>query len=290
MATHSQVAHAWANQTGKQRRGFNMFYEGPVLYSHGHHWELARLETAPNGQDVALGNAESPGRSLSTNKHYREARRAARHLKWFDVVSLVPNTNYDHYITEANEAIGKAKRARKYQQIHLDNAERFLATANDYAVTYCLGREPVTLESLDNAISDILERARRNKAEVEARERARQREARKGNKPLVLAWLSGEEGYCPHTGRPLCRVKGDKVETSWGASVPLDVAITVFRLAAKVRRSGNAWQPQGLRSLKVGDFTLNSIGRTGNIVVGCHNIPFRFAKLAADRAGISLAA
>lgn len=33
MANHHEVAHAWAHQTGKQRNGKRMFYEGDRIYT-----------------------------------------------------------------------------------------------------------------------------------------------------------------------------------------------------------------------------------------------------------------
>lgn len=47
------------------------------------------------------------------------------------------------------------------------------------------------------------------------------------------------------------------------------------------RAKGNGWEAKGLSNYKIGDFPLKAIGPTGNLIVGCHNIPFRHQLLAA---------
>ncbi len=51
-----------------------MFFEGPVIYSYGHHYEIARFIDAPNGQKVCFIN--SNGYSNSTAKHTNHVSRA----------------------------------------------------------------------------------------------------------------------------------------------------------------------------------------------------------------------
>jgi hypothetical protein len=174
--------------------------------------------------------------------------------------------------------------------MYFNQADDYLESAREYNRAFRLGKQNVTTETLEPAIATLRHEANAAEARAavarERKGREVQREQRAHNKPLVLRWLRGElGGDLPrniHTNRPLVRVKGDVVETSWGASVPLRVALHVFRLASKVRKSGVAWEATSMKQIQVGDFALTRIGPTGNIVIGCHDIPYRFAKLAAD--------
>lgn len=66
-SSHSELAHVWANQLQYEGRAASMFFYGPVIYSYGHHYEIARFVEAANGQKVCFVNAN--GYSNSTAKH-----------------------------------------------------------------------------------------------------------------------------------------------------------------------------------------------------------------------------
>jgi hypothetical protein len=66
-SSNSELAHIWANQLQYEGRGNSMFFYGPVIYSYGNHYEIARFITAPNGEKVCFVN--SNGYSNSTAKH-----------------------------------------------------------------------------------------------------------------------------------------------------------------------------------------------------------------------------
>jgi hypothetical protein len=73
-SSHASLSHAWANQTHEIGKASAMFFEGPVIYSYGHHYEIARFIDAPNGQKVCFIN--SNGYSNSTAKHTNHVSRA----------------------------------------------------------------------------------------------------------------------------------------------------------------------------------------------------------------------
>jgi hypothetical protein len=66
-SSNSQLAHVWANQLQHEGRASSMFFDGPVIYSYGTHYEIARFVEAANGQKVCFVNAN--GYSSSTAKH-----------------------------------------------------------------------------------------------------------------------------------------------------------------------------------------------------------------------------
>ena len=73
-SSHASLSHAWANQTHEIGKASAMFFEGPVIYSWGYHYEIARFIDAPNGQKVCFIN--SNGYSNSTGKHTNHVSRA----------------------------------------------------------------------------------------------------------------------------------------------------------------------------------------------------------------------
>ena len=72
--SHASLSHAWANQTHEIGKASAMFFEGPVIYSYGYHYEIARFIQAPNGENVVFIN--SNGYSNSTAKHTNHVSRA----------------------------------------------------------------------------------------------------------------------------------------------------------------------------------------------------------------------
>jgi hypothetical protein len=66
-SSHASLSHAWANQTHPIGKSSAMFFDGPVIYSYGYHYEIARFIQAPNGKYVVFINTS--GYSVSTSKH-----------------------------------------------------------------------------------------------------------------------------------------------------------------------------------------------------------------------------
>lgn len=99
-------------------------------------------------------------------------------------------------------------------------------------------------------------------------------------------WLDGQHSpsfghFSDELGGALLRLKGDTLETSHGARVPLSHAVKVFQFVKLVRARGVAWHTNG-RTIRVGHFTLTSIDTEGNFIAGCHTINWpeieRFAR------------
>jgi hypothetical protein len=99
-------------------------------------------------------------------------------------------------------------------------------------------------------------------------------------------WLDGQHSpsfghFSDEKGGALLRLKGDTLETSHGARVPLSHAVKVFQFVKLVRARGVAWHTNG-RTIRVGHFTLTSIDTEGNFIAGCHTINWpeieRFAR------------
>lgn len=291
MSTHNEVAHAWANQTGRHRKGFNMFYEGTTIYSYGHHFPIARIVETEEGP-VVLMTTESY--SVSTAKHITYTRRAVSHMKVFEVRNPQDTPGHDalDYLSRIVDRLEKAKRARKYGDMHLREAMGLIEEAKEYIRVFKVeGFEDFNWEP-DAIVEGVREAAARraeeqNRARIE-REAERRRKYREEAWPALKAWLRGERppaaAHMRYTTRPLPRIIEDRVETTWGASVPLEVAKTLYWLAVKCRREHREFVPT--RTIQAGDFRLSSIKPNGDLVVGCHDIPFWFMRYAACRNNI----
>lgn len=103
------------------------------------------------------------------------------------------------------------------------------------------------------------------------------------------AWLAGESvrsyGLSDERGNALMRIKGDVLQTSWGADVPLAHAIKVFRFVKLCRENGTPWQRNG-KTIRVGHFTVDRIESNGDFKAGCHNFSWPEVERVARLAGV----
>ena len=90
------------------------------------------------------------------------------------------------------------------------------------------------------------------------------------------AWRAGESNAAPEyseTAGALLRVRGDVIQTSRGADVPVSVAPMVWQ-AVNAARDARAAHDFGDKAPRLGHFALNSIDANGDIVAGCHVIRY----------------
>lgn len=297
MANHNQVAHAWANQTGKHRKGYNMFYDGDTIYSHGSHFPIARI-VRPG---VVLFTSRSY--SVSTARHKSYVRRAidsdASVFTVQDVFAASASEhreNYKELIREAREYADGAKRAISRGGWMLRQASDTLSHARHYAsefgVKKVLKVHTISHIGVTGAEAEaIRQRVAAYEANAEVRNAARraasvvkQMKQNLLDRDKIKQWLRGENIYPPHTARVYVRVKNDKVETSWGASVPLDDAKKLWAAMKRAHVAGPDWRDT-VSGAMVGDFTLNRV-TPNHAKIGCHLIPYRYALCAAKIAGI----
>ncbi|MHB8388063.1 MAG: hypothetical protein ACYDBH_00615 [Acidobacteriaceae bacterium] len=82
----------------------------------------------------------------------------------------------------------------------------------------------------------------------------------------------------------LLRVRGDQIETSLGARIPLSFAPIIWRAVQKVLASGIAWRPNG-HTLHAGTYAVDEISADGTLHVGCHTIRYSELELMARQLG-----
>ena len=81
----------------------------------------------------------------------------------------------------------------------------------------------------------------------------------------------------------VCRVRGDNVETSKGASVPLRDALILFNAARVCRKNSIATQRYSNDGQRLGHYRLNQIDAQGNATIGCHYITWQAIEDCARR-------
>lgn len=89
------------------------------------------------------------------------------------------------------------------------------------------------------------------------------------NKTAVADWMAGTRDYLPHDAGTYARIKGDAVQTSRGASVPIEHACRLARIARRVIAAGGKAWADGTGPM-VGGFRVNRIGADGSATIGCH--------------------
>lgn len=103
----------------------------------------------------------------------------------------------------------------------------------------------------------------------------------------VAKWEAGHgPASLANYGGPIAlRIKGDVLQTSRGAEVPLAHAVRVFRFLRYCREHGKGWQANG-RTLPVGHFRVDSVTAEGDFRAGCHSVTFAAVERAARAAGL----
>lgn len=91
----------------------------------------------------------------------------------------------------------------------------------------------------------------------------------------------GDDG----AGGAMMRIRGDVLETSQGASVPLAHAVKVFRFVKACREAGKPWKRNGA-AIRVGHFQVDSIDTAGNFRAGCHSFNWHELERVAKLAGV----
>lgn len=118
LASHAEVAHYWANASQHEGKCGNMFFEGRLIYSYGHHFVLARRTDKEDERGTRIVLINASRYSTSTGQHLGLVRRAASHFRQITVPYPATNTpdagelNMMHLNAEIIGATNKMKRAK----------------------------------------------------------------------------------------------------------------------------------------------------------------------------------
>lgn len=317
----SELYHVWAHQRASYGRstGQRVYFEGPTIYSYGHHFPMARLIVKGDKPVAVLLTTRRY--SVTTSAHQSEVRSAARHLPQFEVKD-VTQTDHRRNLADYRERIAGAvkavEKARSGTLWELGNLNDLIAEGNAYAAFFKLKTRFAYPEGFDAAAHCERGEVERAKAEERRRKRDERWQARRaaenaeyaarlereraeypaklaGYEAAVAAWLAGEGGRFPVKPRdpsnpsaygwddPVrLRVKGTRVETSRGVVFELDKARVLLRL---VRRGGEGVLE--LPDLDIDGYRGGRIDFAGRTVsVGCHTVAFAEVERVAAPLGL----
>ena len=272
-SSNSELCHVYAQQEQPEGRGSNLFFEGPAIYSYGHHFLLGIFLTNDSGRRMLLVNSEYY--SSTTAKHRTKLANATHHLPNMWLPNLDKHTAYN--VTYRSGTFADKMRDQTAVLVNI-----WLSDLLDIEKSLSKARKPEIwiekaqrLESLirtyftfiEAPIPDILiqalEIAHPTPAQIEAiRERQRQEAKRKSAKTAeqVRKWLNFETDDSGTPSPDILRCSGDQVETSRGIRMTKAQALDIYR---QLRDQG---LKPGTRVLD--HYTVTSIN--GTVKIGCH--------------------
>lgn len=214
--------------------------------------------------------------SNSTSKHQILAREAVRHM---DKIYLsIPGYNHSTLVfgqdtfntrivepclKSVGEYLVKASRSRKYADWNKAEALSIVANLKKYA-------DLLGLQFSAPDLSEYQEAALRADKVRKEQEKIRKAEKIKQQAEDLARWKAGEDvrSYFEVTA---LRIKGDEIETSRGAKIPVDHAVRAWPILKRLFNKGAELSPS--HTLKLGHYTVNRITDKA-LIVGCHTIPF----------------
>lgn len=268
-----QVLHLWANQSQSDARCANVFFEGVSCWSYGRHYELGRLHQV-KGKRIAVIN--STKYSNTTAKHQHAAYGAVSHMPRLyssDVASIVTGlretqdklvsnlfdvflrkrfwstTTIEEYVLDlpAIEEFNSLCNILDKREFRIDVTEDFLELVQNHVKLQIVLRKKRDAESTNPAVIA-----------------KKQADALRRQTKTISDWRQG--GSLTKALRnmhpQLIRIRGEYVETTKGASVPLQDAL---KLLASIRE-GKAKHGDA-----IGNFHLDSVSGD-SVKLGCHVI------------------
>lgn len=280
-SNHRDVCHVYAQQSQSEGQASNIFFEGPAIYSYGHHFLMGLFVTNDKGEEAILLNGYSY--STSTAKHQGILRQATSHYKQITLPYLASDAGraiqyregttaeklreatYEvvkRSLASLKEIENKLAKARK-PEIYIHQAQNINHTVSEYFLF--IGQDvPAELaEALKictptPAILEAIKERQRMEAE---REQARQKEQ-------IEKWLSGEISYPG-------RLKYDILRKQWKAteSGPVDFVETSQGVKMTTQEAKAIYLQLIRQELKPGTKVLEHytvISVNGTVKIGCH--------------------
>lgn len=275
-----QLAHVWAQQTQDAGDGSNFYFRGPSIYSYGSHFEIARFITRKGARAVLFTTRTY---SVTTARHLGFARGALHGLSVpvfnvpdIDAAARGSDATRDYYKGAVDALMLRAARARgSATPVRCWNEAIALAEeANDYAAFFGRRWRIKAPQLAPEVLATYRERVARQARRDKAKQAKREAERAALHAESLRAWRAGESDSLNWPGPTALRIAHDRIETSRGAHVPLEVAPLVWRLVTKHRDTGLGWAAGLGDRPRLGDFTLDAISADGDITAGCHSIPY----------------
>ncbi len=264
--SNSEVAHRFATGIGERCKGSNMFFEGNIIYSYGHHFPMA---IKWNG--YLLYNDERY--SVSTAKHQGYVLGACSHM---DIVHCATLEHWDYWGKKESQAfidlnfkrwkgeidglvkkMATARKPEKWLARIIDVVERvgrfcevFGQKLPEWSLNY---DDPKNLERVKEVV-------RQETKEKNERERKRQDEQIQRFHEFKTNWVNLPYQIVRY------REEKNRFETSKGVEIPYEKGLEFYRRL----RDGE---------LKVGDmvcfYRVRSVSKD-TVAVGCHTFKRKY--------------
>jgi len=280
------VAHLWANRSQDSARnpGNNFYFDRGAIYSYGNHFPIACHVETKRGRAVLFTTRDY---SVTTSGHKWTVLGACKHLTVFHVQHPTDSdrkAQFVEYRQRYVELARKYSRARSNKPWILGSLRDVVDEANRFAGFFGLRSRlsmPADLSAMEAECKAVEKRERERKQREEAK---RQR----GAMERLQKWVDGETDFlCQQSYGPIrLRIKGDELQTSRGARVPLDHAVKTFRIIKRLHDKGQSYERNG-HTIHLGHFALDAIDRQGNVTAGCHNVAWLEIERIATIAGVN---
>jgi hypothetical protein len=296
----AELAHIWAHQKaprGRNPQG-NFYFEGPVIYSYGSHFPIARL-MQHKGKKYVLMTTQNF--SSTTTQHLWHVRGAITHMTVFRVNMPLRDrcwADYQQQIKEAWEEVLVRPIAKWFQILEFNS---IMDAANSYAKFMGLKNR---IKRPSNYAEQFAIAEKHHNAQIErqkikcAKQTEQQRLAeeivKKELEKLTPLWRAGKcltskLPYHHAWGTMLRLVRRNKfIESSKGVFVPVSDTPAIWERIKKCRRENKDWRRTVFHTdMKVGDYPVDEVRRDGSVKVGCHELPYTELMEVAQKLGYS---
>ena len=285
-SSHNEAAHIWASQSQNEGRAGNIEFEGQTIYSYGRHFPVARF--ASEFGDIVLFT--SRGFSSSTGKH-KGIIRAAIPPRFHIIYCDDPSRPASHNLGIWEESVLRMRGdfAQSTRKISAGNIAAAIYQLTSEALAYCEALKIAAPEWIKDNDAEKAARAYVSEA-AKLRDAKRAIKQAENNKIAALEsadrlalWLTGENvntnGF--QFSNTLLRIKGEQIETTRGAKIPVSDALKIYPLLARTKRNGGKLEA-GLHNINLGAYRFNSFDGE-NLIVGCHVIAWdQIEKMAQE--------
>jgi hypothetical protein len=267
-----------------------MYFHGSDFNSYGA--TIGRIETGKDGRIAYL--ISKAHYSITTSAHQSHMRAA---IPFEAVKFFVPDIFRNHADTlnawtrEVNEALDTANQSREPKKSRLiGEAAATVKKMQEFAEFFGLKKVkyPLIPASKDELSAILKKREQQAKADATRRETARRKAAELQREEMAAErekWLSGTSNGTAWSWGGLftteLRINGANVETSQGASFPVDHARVGLALVESVIRSKTTWQTNG-HTCHLGHYQIDRITPDGTVYAGCHVVPYSAIERIAD--------
>ena len=305
------VAHLWAHQKQDYARnsGDNFYFRGKSIYSYGSHFEIARIiedkvclftsATYSNTTAKHIGcvKAAMPydWKVFKVAKFHGPVKKGG-----WEEESITKNI--ENYASNIEDLVKKQKTARKvdYTQSIRNEAKELSDYVDYFKVSRLLPKHYKFLLETENVTNEMfLEKfGLVHNAKLKERQ-TKERKLAKETKQKIAEWLEGkhdkgyimgymkdqiylrlvDEPFHNEEGKDLKFVCSGKVQTSKAIEIPASEAMKLYDGVRRIRESvlnedliDKFLEKQGLKT--VGNWNIDRVTKDGDIIAGCHKIPY----------------